>query len=513
MRLGLALAALLLAPTASAEGQPTPFSLEVASARSVSAWGDVRLRADEGLVDLTNETPRGTVAIRWAAARGYDVTERKEGVPSTDVKYAFENPTNLTLDLGPGELRVRGCLAPCEVALVVLPGSSLLVEGLPDGPLARSEAWTFYHGYRDAGRDSFRAHVGDGWVEAPLAGASFEARGTLVLFLNGPVGEFALRDGADPFWTGFRRTASQGLLGVPATEQDEHRFVALVLEGAEAVGAGLAEGRVDAPRARVEAAERVEVRDATGALRYGAIRRQLEGADVVVHGASSGPLASAAVDAPWRGALAGSATAVTLDAATVRPLPPSTDAATLLARLVALLVLALLLAKACLWALYSRLGAREVLDNANRLRVYRALEETPGSRPAELARATGIHEAVVRYHLRRLREAGLAGAEELADATLWFAKGTAASPSLDRVLAQRGVRGETVRRLVDALLGFPGGATQGQVAAATGISRRLVSYHLQRLEEAALVTKRGGRPALFQPTQALLDALDAGRPE
>ncbi len=52
--------------------------------------------------------------------------------------------------------------------------------------------------------------------------------------------------------------------------------------------------------------------------------------------------------------------------------------------------------------------SRSLLDNKKRSRIYACIRDHPGIAPAEIARITGINRGgTIRYHLSRLREAGL----------------------------------------------------------------------------------------------------------
>jgi len=66
------------------------------------------------------------------------------------------------------------------------------------------------------------------------------------------------------------------------------------------------------------------------------------------------------------------------------------------------------------------------------------------------------------------------------------------------------------RRVAEAVAS--GLATQAEIIAGTGLSQRLVSYHLRRLEKAGALLRRDGRPGRYEPTDLLRQALGSSTP-
>lgn len=509
----------LLAPLAGAASAPVTLRLDAADA--ITASGLVRLDAEAGVLDVSDDLLAGAVEVRWTRAHGYDVTNDGEYLAGSRTG-SFE-PRNTTRTFAAGALRVTSCLDPCVALLVLQPGSRATLDGVAPGPLAvTGEERVHYVGMRERGpleverEHSFRAVVGPDWLDAPpgrLDGATLHATGRIVLFLDGPAGTLA----GQPFWSGNRTRPGQTLAGVPVTEENDHRFLALMLDGAEVRAAGLTTASAALPRATLATDGALHARGATGVLRYGETRRALDGDDVEVQGVTSGPFRATRGDAPvdalaggnaWSGRAEGEATLVTVDGSVVSPIRASSAAASTAARWTAGAILLWLLAKAWAWAAYSRLDPRSVLDNENRRAVLEALAASPGARPVDLSRATGVHEAVVRYHLRRLQSAGLARCETAGDAAAWVAATSKPAFPPHVLVALRGIDGGTARRLAEVLAASPGGQTQVEVSGNAGVSRRLAAYHLARLERASLVTRQG-RPAVYQATPLLRDALRA----
>jgi predicted transcriptional regulator len=114
--------------------------------------------------------------------------------------------------------------------------------------------------------------------------------------------------------------------------------------------------------------------------------------------------------------------------------------------------------------------------------------------------AVGLSRVLVRHHLRMLE------AHRLVRATVWRRRRTYALAGAGSGLAACELKDETRRRVASAVAHF-GGATQKDLARALGLSQRLVSYHLARLGDSALVRAEGRNPRVYVGTPALAHAL------
>ena len=132
-------------------------------------------------------------------------------------------------------------------------------------------------------------------------------------------------------------------------------------------------------------------------------------------------------------------------------------------------------------ALYARIRGASLLRQATREKLHAALAQEPGLPAAALARRVGIDPSTALYHLRRLKQEGLAVEERGG----WFLAGTAARESL--VAAREGAA------VIEALRAAPG-ATKSGLAARLGVPRATLAPQLARLERAGLVEcRREGR--------------------
>jgi DNA-binding MarR family transcriptional regulator len=138
--------------------------------------------------------------------------------------------------------------------------------------------------------------------------------------------------------------------------------------------------------------------------------------------------------------------------------------------------------------LYSRIERSDLLDHELRREIKTAVEETPGLHMRELARRSEASYGTVVYHLRRLESAGLIRSERDGIKRRFYPADEPVNkgepPTRERVLAA--VRAEP-------------GVHQSAIASELGVSRQLVSYHLDELEEDGKVDRRssGSRKRVF----------------
>ncbi|HWH08191.1 MAG TPA: winged helix-turn-helix transcriptional regulator, partial [Candidatus Thermoplasmatota archaeon] len=220
--------------------------------------------------------------------------------------------------------------------------------------------------------------------------------------------------------------------------------------------------------------------------------------DLRLDGAVHAALGAPSADGARPLAVEGRVGRVLVDGADVTPrlAPPVRDAG---GGVLALLALALL-GRLVVAPLYHRLGPSDVLANANRRRIYEAVRARPGASVVELVAAVGLSRILVRHHLKMLE------AHKLVRATVWRRRRTYAVAGSEAGRAACELKDAT-RRRVAAALARAGRATQKQLAQELGISQRLVSYHLARLEASALVRAEGKAPRTYVATDVLVLAL------
>ncbi len=135
------------------------------------------------------------------------------------------------------------------------------------------------------------------------------------------------------------------------------------------------------------------------------------------------------------------------------------------------------------FALFSRIEDPRLLDHPVRRLVYEAVEANPGIHVQALVRLTGRPRNTVEHHVRKLAAAGLLVLRDHNGYRCCFAKGQArqvmdAAPFL---------KAPGARQLLAAVRAAPGLSVR-QAAAQAGLSPATASYHLQRLEQAGLLT-------------------------
>lgn len=140
---------------------------------------------------------------------------------------------------------------------------------------------------------------------------------------------------------------------------------------------------------------------------------------------------------------------------------------------------------ALLLPLYTRVRAADALEHATRGRIVERLHDAPGATRRELAQAVGVPVATIAYHLDMLLALGVVHARREGRELVHFA---GAPPATPRALVAP-PRAELARLLAAAPL------TQGELAAHTGWSQRLVAYHLARM--TPFVQDDGGRPRRY----------------
>lgn len=160
-----------------------------------------------------------------------------------------------------------------------------------------------------------------------------------------------------------------------------------------------------------------------------------------------------------------------------------------------------LVCSAGVFALLGYRTSRSPLDNKKRSRIYACIRDHPGIAPAEIARITGINRGTTRYHLSRLREAGLVSALYRDDRVGYFRNGD--YDAAEKVVCLH-LQNDTRRRIFALLLEKPG-ITQSEIADIVGLSRSTVTWHMRRLTADGLVeANRDGRAVCYTLTDEAL---------
>jgi DNA-binding transcriptional ArsR family regulator len=133
---------------------------------------------------------------------------------------------------------------------------------------------------------------------------------------------------------------------------------------------------------------------------------------------------------------------------------------------------------------YSRYDDSDPLDHTLRARIYEVVQASPGIYPAALETRLDASRSTLRHHLRVLVEEGLVAEQDVDGRRRYVA---AESTAAERALAVVD-DGSTAAEIVE-LLATGGSATVSDIASRLDCSPGTVSYHLDRLEDAAVVER------------------------
>ena len=499
-RAPLALLVLLVVPPAAAAA---PLAGELSWGDDARVEGRLHARAAEAILDLSADAARG-LRFAWAGAEGYH-RESTEFHGPAGPAYR-DDPANASLAWGAGAMEVLSCDADCRVLAWVEGGADGVVglRGNASGPLAR-ETGARTEGGR-VGPPGAGATVLWHLPEArlappPLDDAAPTLEGRVRLFVWGARVRVEDAAGARELWTG-ARSEPAAAAGVPLMRTRDAELV-LVLEEASVAPPPASAARLEARALDLALSGEARADAATGWVALDGRRVDLHEDPVTVAG--PGILLRVA-PRDLRGqdvALAGEADRVTVAGGTLRERPPPSAAAAPVA--VGGGLLALLLAWRALVPLYSRLTRGVLLENPNRARVYEHVRANPGTHVAAISRATGIGRVVAQHHLRMLEAHRLVVRRQGPKLLTYYAADGV--PPGEDVAARDVLRDDARRRVGLAVAKAEAGATTRDLAASLGMSRRLVDYHLARLEAAGLVRREGFLPARFLATKRLESAL------
>lgn len=160
--------------------------------------------------------------------------------------------------------------------------------------------------------------------------------------------------------------------------------------------------------------------------------------------------------------------------------------------------------------LFSKIKKGAVLDHPLREQVVEALRAEPGMTTQALRRRFEVGYSTLAHHVRILEQHDLVTAQREGRHRRLFVVGTT-----DR-RARAGaalLANHATARVYEAVQAHPGGSLK-RIAQATGVGANTVHWHLRRLEDAGLVTKRrvGRHVAVDPATTAPEGPGDHGRP-
>ncbi|HEX2022354.1 MAG TPA: helix-turn-helix domain-containing protein, partial [Candidatus Thermoplasmatota archaeon] len=476
-------------------------------------------------VDLA-PAARDGVAFRlsWAAAEGAyhwdnqtDSRLVRDATGGSGTNTGLNGTGEAPLRLGPGSLGGFRCHAECTVRLALGEGAAWSASGNLSGrakPHGTDEG--SFGAATGAGSAALRVPTRSHWLtvgaDAPLrvSDAALSLSGEVELVLWGVEVEVDA-DGAGGAWrTGAWYTPGPAPGGALDTEH-HLAWIALRLSDARIEAPVGAPFRLHAPSLDVALDGEVSSPQASGWIEVDGERREVERRKVLLRGSLEGPLDAtgaslqdARAGPASRARMQGDVHALRIDGEPVvaasAPADPVPAAAVAVGAGAGLLLLAWLL-KGPLAALYTRVTRSSVLAHPKRHAIYEHVRANPGTHVSEIARATGVERVVVQHHLRMLEEHDLVASRPSGRVLVYFLPDQV--PQGPGLAAQLVLKDGTRLAVARAIRDAPGGVSQSDLVARTGLSQRLLSYHLRRLEEAGLVTSSGWRPRRFAASPAL----------
>lgn len=519
---------LVLAIPSAWAAAPVPVEGRLRFEGGLDLFGHASLEAADGALDLAPALRAGEeLDVAWGSAEGFEPSRSRvrSGATNTsliepDSSGARSSERNRTFTLGGGHIRLTACAHPCQ-ALLFTAGGLVAMEGNASGGLRGSARDDSYFAFYNSSGVPYGFHypVPAGTVQAAagesdsrtfLRGARAMATGGLGLLLTNVSGEIVQGNESTPFRVGQDREPA---LGAPGTEGVAERiresYLVLMLEDAAWASAPSTAAVFLAPQPLLRIDGALASASATGTLAVRGEAARLDAEPVRLEGAFGlrvamdhsqqakvGPVEYRALNTP-EAELVGDATLVLVAGIPVAEGSLDLVPLALGAAFVALLLVAFAYLQHVAWApLYSRIDRVRVLANANRRLLYDLIRGNPGQKPRDLQRATGLARVVVQHHLRMLAAHQLVIARSAGRARAYFPP--EGLPSAGELAAIELLRDPTRRRIADALREASGALTQAELVERTGLSQRLVSYHLARLEERGLVVPEATFPRRYR---------------
>lgn len=458
-----------------------------------------------------------SLEITWSGARGYLVSQTREhaGAPGAPAIFVGASTANDSLAFGAATLRDVRCEGECTILLVAAgsPRARVGLDGTPVSALGVASAPTLW-GERQRARDAFHHAepagsllVGDahGIEGLRLAAATPVVEGDVLLLLRNVS---ALVVGAQGGASVLDTTTIHDEGPLPgATQRVTLRHAALNLLDAEIHTEGDVPLALVAPVIELAGVTSVVAAAAWGSLTFDGASQALEGEslratgllDVTARFARQREAGDIALPIPkppllLAATLTGDATSVIVGGAQAMP-EGGGGVVTSVATGVGVVALITLLLQGWLFPLFTRLAPETVLHNPKRRMIHDHIAAQPGVSIAEIGRALGVPETVVRHHVRMLEQQSFVAVRGSGRSKGVFPIASAYDPRATpetRIL----LRDETRRRLSAALVASPP-ITQRELADISGISRRLASYHLAHLERDELVYTIGMAPRRY----------------
>lgn len=513
MHLRLALAALiLLAPPASAGSSDVRGELQHAGALHLD--GHVLAQSATGVVDLAQAAP--LVTIEFGSLEGYVSTSRwtetRGGPAGQNVSYRHPEPEVRPLGSGPGQLAAFHCGSNCRLALFENGDARLGMSGRLAGPLRTADApHTYWGGFPSdattalarSDPDAFAYDIAEGWLRANASGiattgstgvqdAAAIAEGALRLLLVNVTLELLDENGDRESLdiTPTMETVSPGVAGAGEIVDRREPYALVELHGARLTAPAGAPISYAAPAWTMSLDGALRSASALGWIAHGPERVELRGDALQVEGSLTLDLArtDALLSAPIEGPIGGIAERVRVNGATIgRPSATSTAVASSAVGigLAALALATLAYLQGWLYApFYSRLRATHLLENERRRAVYDLVRAAPGASVPRIRRELALARVVVEHHVRLLQMHGYIVLRQQGRTRCYYLPESAPPAPEYEHPALRDANRQLLLRMLEGSATPP---TQRELSERSGLSQRLVSYHLARLERAGLV--------------------------
>lgn len=492
-------------------------------AERVDLRGDMRLEAREGVLNLTPAVEDGhRVSVAWTRATAYRIEQNRTfaappgGVVGEVSTADAAAPWNDTFELGAGRILLGSCRASLCTAVLVPDGGAFSLEGAADDHSLLEADDPVWARQPEPAPDSFFADRRAGWLEwrsdtdRLRSGA---VRGDATLFVRDIDTAIVDAKGNTKPLDVTARTDTPG--GVSSLRRETLRFAVLHLEDATLEAASGAPLVLTAPAATVDLAGMLLAERAEGYVSVDGRASRIEDATLHMEGAFRLTVTAAGGGAILAGPrvatmhATGTADLVAVSSRILVETPPgSPDPAVVAGASLLGILFAALARRIVVVLLYSKVPRALVLRNENRARIYDLVAGHGGISVGEIGAQAGLARMVVRHHLAMLEAHRLVACRKRNGRRYYFLVRDVANPRTSEM--QLALKDETRRRLALAVATAASGLTQRDLEATTGLSQRLLSYHLARLESVGLVRVVHGRPKLYSAAPEMTDVL--GRP-
>lgn len=508
-RRGLTIAALVVAgfiaiPVAAAAEASMSIDASLSFDDPPTLSGSLSAVTDRGSLDLARATA-GAWELRWEGADVLRSTERGTRGPAGVWQGEANEPEEWRV--GPATLTVEDCASSCVVLVEARDGGTIGIDGRADGtlepvprparqsvPSASGSELVAY----ESPAFAFQFDVGPGPHSAslPFEEARIQLAGDVMIVLWGARATLHEGEGETTLRTGARTTPA-GPAGL--VENVENTYVVIHARGASFLG--------DATNAHLAVASptwtlagTLASTAATGELRVEGARHAIDDEAISMVGAFRGTMGTdgtvLGTTAHSDAQFSGDATSVEIDghalSRSTASLPPAlaTGGGVLLA--LAALVAVMKFAPI---AFYSRIGPTELLEHPTRARIHRHVRANPGSHVAQISRALGVRRVTLQHHLRLLENGQRVVGKRSGRVLAYYAPEHGGATA--RVDAQVALKDETRSRVLSAIKAAPTPLAQRDLVERLGISQRLASHHVHKLEAVGLVVGEGERPRRY----------------